>query len=104
MEPHLRNGDLGLVSPDEDYSIGRCGRLSTSGSETVIHRIVAVEGGRFVIQGDHNDWTDSFQPTQAEIQENCGFIWITPGKSSKAFSPRSGYFAGRRHWFLLVLA
>ncbi|EQD40467.1 peptidase S26B, signal peptidase, partial [mine drainage metagenome] len=40
---------------------------------TVMHRIIAVEGGRYYFKGDNNNFTDSYHPTAAEI---VGAEWV----------------------------
>src|SRR5687767_1939344 len=63
MLPTLREGDLAIVRAAPSYGPGdivayRSARLG----ETVLHRIVGVEQGKFVLKGDNNQWKDSDRP------------------------------------------
>lgn len=73
MEPSLRDGDLALVSPSNKYDIGDVIVYNQPKLGAVIHRIVGFEGSRYIIRGDHNDQTDPYHPTRAEIQ---GKVWF----------------------------
>ena len=73
MEPYLHDGDMVVVTPGEEYGIGDVVVYRHPKLGTVIHRIISVEGNRYVIQGDHNDWIDSYQPSAAEIE---GKLWF----------------------------
>jgi signal peptidase I len=78
MVPTLRTGDLVILHRAEAYSPGDLvAYRSRSLDRIVIHRIVGVDGGRFVMRGDANTWEDPDHPTEAEI---LGERWITiPG-------------------------
>jgi len=68
MSPRVAAGDLIVVRPADRYRVGDVVAYDSPDlGRKVLHRIVAVEGGRFVTQGDHNDWVDSYQPTPAEV-------------------------------------
>lgn len=85
MEPFLRDGDLTLVNPRDTYTIGDVVVYQHPKLGAVIHRIVAIEGDRFVIQGDHNDWIDSYRPTRAEILGKLWFHLAYTGKVIDGF-------------------
>ncbi len=68
MEPGFSTGDLAVLRPTGSYEVGdvvayRSGSLDT----VVMHRIVAVDGDRFVIQGDNNDFLDADRPTADQL-------------------------------------
>ena len=68
MEPNYHTGDLVIVRRAKTYKIGDVVtyRDAEMGAY-VIHRIVGVEQGHFVIKGDNNSWIDASQPTPEEI-------------------------------------
>ena len=74
MEPHFHYGDLVIAHRASDYRVGdivvyRSAELKSF----VFHRIIALNLDHFVLKGDNNSWTDSYQPTQAEL---IGKLWI----------------------------
>jgi signal peptidase I len=74
MEPRLHRGDLAVVRRSETYGPGDVVLYDSRelGSK-VLHRIVRVEGGRFVLQGDNNDFLDPERPTADQI---VGKLWV----------------------------
>jgi hypothetical protein len=79
MLPSLTEDDLAILREGstyvpEDVVAYRSSRL---GGQIVLHRIVEVEGERFVLKGDNNPWIDSDRPTRQDI---IGKLWIrVPG-------------------------
>jgi len=74
MEPHFHYGDLVIVHKAADYQIGdivvyRSAELNS----LVFHRIIALDLDHFILKGDNNSWTDSYQPTQVDL---LGKLWI----------------------------
>ena len=74
MEPGYHTGDLVIVRKTRTYQVGdvvtyRDAELGAF----VIHRIISIEQGQFVIKGDNNSWLDVYHPTQEEI---IGKQWI----------------------------
>ncbi|MGA2110757.1 MAG: signal peptidase I [Anaerolineales bacterium] len=74
MDPMYPPGDLVIVREEPHYQVGDVvayfdGQLN----RYVIHRIVAQDGNRFTLKGDHNGWTDSDQPLASQI---IGRAWI----------------------------
>jgi signal peptidase I len=68
MEPGFTAGDLALLSPADSYSVGDVVAYPSASLKTIVmHRIVSVESGGFVTQGDNNDWLDEDRPTQDQI-------------------------------------
>jgi signal peptidase I len=68
MEPGFSTGDLAVLRPASEYAVGDVVAYDSPTLETIVmHRIVAVDGDRFVLQGDDNDWLDEDRPTGAEI-------------------------------------
>ena len=84
MEPHFHTGDLAILRSAAGYSVGdvvayRSETLNT----TVMHRIVAMDGDRFVIQGDNNDWLDADKPAKGEI---LGKLFVRIPQGGKALA------------------
>ncbi|MGH3071118.1 MAG: signal peptidase I [Gaiellaceae bacterium] len=78
MEPKLHRGDLAVVRERAAYRAGDVVLYDSKDLGTkVLHRIVRVEGDRFVLKGDNNDFIDPERPTEAQI---VGTLWVTaPG-------------------------
>lgn len=82
MEPKFHFGDLVLVRKQGTYQAGDAVTYQNAEmNRYVFHRIVNMEGGRFVLQGDHNTWLDSYHPSQDEI---VGKLWIHIPSAGKA--------------------
>ena len=59
MEPRFHSGDLAIVRPASSYAVGDAVAYRSQTLRTVVlHRIVAVEDGRFRLRGDNNSWLD----------------------------------------------
>jgi len=74
MEPNFHLGDLVIVRQENTYQVGdivvyRSAELKGF----VFHRIIGLNLDHFVLKGDNNSWTDSYQPTQSEL---LGKLWI----------------------------
>jgi signal peptidase I len=68
MEPGFSTGDLAVLRPADSYEVGDVVAYDSEILDTkVMHRIVDVDGDRFVLQGDNNDWLDEDRPTSDEI-------------------------------------
>ncbi len=83
MEPNFRLGDLIIVSPSSQYNIGDAVvyRNQGMGGKNVFHRIIEVNAGRYILQGDNNSWVDSYQPAKEEI---IGKLWFHIPRGGKA--------------------
>jgi len=68
MEPGFHTGDLAILRPADGYAVGDVVAYYSPALDTIVmHRIVAEESGRFVLQGDNNDWLDGDEPLPEEI-------------------------------------
>lgn len=68
MEPRFHTGDLAIVRAEEDYAVGDIAAYHSQIFDTVVmHRIVAVEDGRYTLQGDNNPWLDPDHPTRDQL-------------------------------------
>src|SRR5688572_18741392 len=74
MEPNFHLGDLAIVHQESKYQIGDVVTYRNAElGQNVIHRIIDVEPGRFILKGDNNSWIDSYHPVEDEI---VGKLWI----------------------------
>ena len=79
MEPEMRAGDLAVLRERPSYGPGRVvGYRSHELGRVVLHRIVAVEGDRFVFKGDNNEWLDSERPSADDL---LGELWLRAPKA-----------------------
>jgi signal peptidase I len=74
MEPVYHQGDLVIVRRQAGYRVGEIVTYHNLDLDrNVIHRIVGLQDGRFVLQGDNNSWLDDDQPTPDRV---IGKAWI----------------------------
>ncbi len=74
MQPHFHTGDLAIVRPASNYEVGEIVAYhSTLLHVTVLHRIIARRGNRYVFKGDNNNFIDPVQPTRSEL---LGKLWF----------------------------
>jgi len=75
MEPKLHRGDLAVVRKQSVYRTGDVVLYDSRDLGTkVLHRIVRVEGGHFVVKGDNNSFLDAEHPTEEQI---VGSLWTS---------------------------
>jgi signal peptidase I len=75
MEPGLHRGDLAVAQRSETYRPGDVVLYDSRELGTkVLHRIVRIEGDRFVLQGDNNDFLDPERPTADQL---VGKLWVS---------------------------
>jgi signal peptidase I len=80
MEPGYHSGDLVIVRKAPAYQVGDVVTYRDAEMGAfVIHRIIGLEQGQFILKGDNNSWIDAYHPTHAEI---AGKQWI--------YAPRAG--------------
>ena len=74
MEPRLHRGDLVLLRHRADYHAGEVvAYRSRTLQRTVLHRVVAIRGGRFIFKGDNNSFVDPERPLQSQL---LGREWL----------------------------
>jgi signal peptidase I len=74
MQPRFSTGDMAVLRPAESYGVGDVVAFhSAELNTTVMHRIVAREGDRFVTQGDNNSWLDPDRPSAGDV---LGRLWF----------------------------
>jgi signal peptidase len=66
MQPRLHRSDLVIVRAASAYEVGDVvAYRSRLLGRVVLHRIVAVRDGRYVLKGDNNDFLDPEQPARS---------------------------------------
>jgi len=74
MQPTFQQGDLVISHTSDNYQVGDVVTYwDNDANRYIIHRIVGVENGRFILKGDNNPENDSARPTQSEI---IGRLWL----------------------------
>ena len=81
MEPRISKGDLVIARERPSYGVGDVVlfRSATLGRR-VLHRIVAVEGGRFVTKGDNNDYRDPERVSPSRVDGEAALLLPGVGK------------------------
>lgn len=71
MEPTYSDGDLAVLKERASYAVGDvvAYRVATTNGRgaLVIHRIIGVENGAFLTQGDNRDGRDQWRPTERDM-------------------------------------
>jgi signal peptidase I len=81
MEPGMHTGDLVVVRKASEYAVGDVVAYKNPQlKSTVIHRIIAKSGDRYVFQGDNNDFVDTYRAAPEDI---VGRRWILIGGAGK---------------------
>jgi len=84
MEPRFHTGDLAILRAADHYSVGDVVAYSSvTLKTTVMHRIVKVDGDRFVIQGDNNSWLDPDEPSPDLVR---GKLWLRVPQGGKVLA------------------
>jgi signal peptidase I len=82
MEPHIHAGDLVLVRSAPLYHVGDVvAYQNREMGRVVLHRIIDLQGGRYVLKGDANSWVDSYHPTREDI---IGRMWARVPRLGRA--------------------
>ncbi|MCW2735728.1 signal peptidase I [Nocardioides sp.] len=83
MGPRISAGDLVIVRASSSYRVGDVVAYTSADlDQTVLHRLVAVDDGRYTLRGDHNEFDDPEQPTTAQligtelVHIPSGGIWL----------------------------
>jgi signal peptidase len=88
MEPEVRRGDFIVVHESPEYRVGDVvAYRNPDVGQVVLHRIVAMDGPRFVLKGDANTWLDSYRPTEDELYGEMAFR--VPGLGGRLSAVRS---------------
>jgi len=74
MEPEFQLGDLIITRAQTGFEPDDRVVYKHPQVGFVFHRIIDQEGDIFVLKGDNNNWTDSYQPTKEEIIGRYWFV------------------------------
>jgi signal peptidase I len=84
MEPRFHTGDLAVLHSARSYSVGDVVAYRSVSLKTVVmHRIVELDGDRFVIQGDNNAWLDEDHSSQDKV---LGKLWLRVPQGGKVLA------------------
>lgn len=98
MEPLFHSGDLALTRRSSSYRVGDIVLyMSPVFHRPVLHRIIAVQHGRYFFKGDHNTFVD---PGYATRHELLGKLWHSAPHAGSALS----WFGAPSHAALLAAA
>lgn len=88
MQPLLHAGDLAIVRRQDAYGVGDVVAYRSPDLDAIVlHRIVGVEGERYLFKGDHNTWLDSARPTRGQLVGKM--IWHVPGAGTPLADART---------------
>ena len=74
MHPRIQEGDFALIRSGPPYRVGEVVAYRNGDLRQIaLHRIIGAEDGRFRLQGDNNDFIDSYEPDESEI---VGRLWV----------------------------
>jgi signal peptidase I len=78
MEPNYHYGDLVILHQVSHYQVGDVVAYHEPVlGKYVLHRIIGKNLDHFILKGDNNSWTDSFEPVSSEL---VGKLWLSlPG-------------------------
>ncbi len=88
MEPRFHTGDLAVVRSQPNYHVGQIVAYYNKAFHTVVlHRIIAIQGSRYVFKGDNNNFVDFEKPAHSQL---IGALWLhLPGLGADLQSARS---------------
>ena len=96
MLPTFQRSDLVALRTTDTYRVGDvAGYRSTLLGRVVLHRIVAIDGGRYSFKGDNNAFVDPERPTREQL---VGKLWFR--------LPRTGHAVDLLHtpWIVAAIA
>jgi signal peptidase I len=96
MLPRFHRSDLVALRPASSPGVGDVvGYRSAMLRRVVLHRIIAVEGNRYIVKGDNNSFVDPEKPRREEL---VGTLWFRV--------PSAGHVIGalKVPWVLAALA
>ena len=83
MEPRFHTGDLAILRPDPPYHLGEIVGYIAPRIGIVMHRIIGISHGRFLMKGDNNDFIDPYHPLPSDI---VGRLWLHVPKVGTLFN------------------
>ena len=93
MEPRFHTGDLALVRPRSTYRVGEIVAYHNRMFHTIVlHRIIGVDGDRYLFKGDNNNFVDFEHPLASQL---IGSLRLhLPGAGAELKSIRSPALVG----------
>ncbi|MHB1510988.1 MAG: signal peptidase I [Acidimicrobiales bacterium] len=73
MEPLFHTGDLAILRPGPPYHVGEIVGYLAPRIGIVLHRIIGVANGHFVMKGDNNHFIDPYRPLPSDV---VGRLWL----------------------------
>ena len=81
MLPHFRANGLVIARSESDYHVGEVVAYHNRQLKRVVmHRIVAMDGDRYVFRGDNNPYADQFHPSKSDIVGKEWVYWPGAGR------------------------
>jgi hypothetical protein len=86
MLPKFKADGLVITRASDEYRVGEVVAYHNGDLNAVVmHRIEAVDGGRYVFKGDNNDYLDHYRPTKADLVGKEWVYWPGAGRYLKFF-------------------
>lgn len=73
MLPNFETNDLVVVRRAQQYAVGDAVAYRHEELGIVFHRIIETDGNLFVLQGDNNEFIDTFRPNASQV---IGIEWL----------------------------
>ncbi|MEA3216863.1 MAG: hypothetical protein QOJ19_3019, partial [Acidimicrobiia bacterium] len=83
MEPMFHAGDLGVIRAARGYNVGDVVAYRNDLGIIVLHRIIGIDGDRFVFKGDNNHFLDEDHPRSDRL---IGRLWFRIPKGGRALA------------------
>jgi signal peptidase I len=81
MLPHFHADGLVFTEAQGDYRIGDIVAYHNRDLHAVVlHRIVAMDGDRYIFKGDNNSFRDSYHPTKPDLVGKESLYWSGGGR------------------------
>lgn len=81
MLPHFRADGLVVTEAASTYSVGQVVAYRNHDLRAVVmHRIVALDGDRYVFKGDNNDFRDQYHATRNDLVGRESLYWPGAGR------------------------
>ena len=80
MLPHFKADGIVVTRAQDNYHVGDVVAYQNRQLHTVVmHRIVAINGSRYILRGDNNDFRDSYHPKANDLIGKEWVYWPSAG-------------------------